>query len=126
MRARRPAHEMPPRNDRADRHPACQPFGGTHDIRLDAKVFHSPPFAGTPDAALHLVGDEQNAMTIANLTQLPDKAGIRHDVTALALNRLKDDRGDRVWRDSTLEKHVLDEIGADAMRAAGRFFPAMH
>ena len=43
---------------------ACQPFGYRHDVRNHIPVVHREPLASSPEAAHHLVADQQNAVTV--------------------------------------------------------------
>ena len=104
--------------DRAAGIGAAQPAGGdhVHDLRLaahprqrktagdglgkggqvrhHAQLFHGEEAAGTSGAGLHLVGDQQDAVLVAQRAQALQEILRRHMETALALHRLDDDGGD--------------------------------
>ena len=42
-------------------------LGHGHDVRHDAEVLDGEQLAGAPEAALHLVGDEQDALLVEDL-----------------------------------------------------------
>ena len=56
-------------DDRADRDAATEPLGQRDDVRDDAVPGVREPGAGAPDAALHLVQDEQRAMLRSDLAR---------------------------------------------------------
>ena len=53
----------------AQRHAGGNALGGADDIRLDAKVFDRPPLAGAAHAGLDFVGDQQDAVPVAQFAQ---------------------------------------------------------
>ena len=63
-------------------------------VGLDARVLDREEAAGAAEAGLHLVGDEDDAVAVADLAHACDELGRRDDEAALALHRLEDDRGD--------------------------------
>ncbi len=54
--------------------PLAIPLREQH-VGLYAGVLDGPHPAGAPDAALHLVGDEQDAVPVAQRSQLGEPAG---------------------------------------------------
>ena len=62
--------------------------------------------AGAGKAGLHLVGDQQDAVLVAELAQRQQKLGRRDVEAALALHRLDDDGGDARRIDVGLEQEV--------------------
>ena len=46
-------------------------LGHGHDVGLDAEVLDGEQLAGAPEAALHLVGDEQDALVVEDLLDAP-------------------------------------------------------
>ena len=64
---------------------------------------------GAAHARLHFVDDEQHAVLRRELAQPLEERCRRHDVAALALNRLDDDRRDLVGRDQVHQDLLLDE-----------------
>ena len=66
-------------------------LGHGHDVGLDAVVLDGEELAGAPEAALHLVGDEQDALVVEDLLDGLEVAGRRHDDAALAHHGLGDE-----------------------------------
>ncbi len=88
-------------------------------VGLHAVVLDGPHLPGTPDARLHLVGDEQDPVLVADVAQLGEPLRRWDDVAALALNRLDDDRGHVFGGSEVLEDDPL-EIAAIHRRGRGR------
>ena len=61
-----------------------------------------------PDAALHFVGDEQDAVRVAERAQLGEPTGGRDDVAAFALDRFDEDRRDVFRPRQMAEERLLD------------------
>ena len=59
---------------RAERQPAGEALAREDDVGLDAVVLDGPEPPGATDAALHLVGDEQDAVLVAELPQAGQEA----------------------------------------------------
>ena len=56
---------------RGDRHVAGrQALGHGHDVRLDAEALGAEPAAGAPEAADHLVGDQEHVVLAADALDL--------------------------------------------------------
>ena len=72
-------------------------------------MFAGEHLAGPAVAGLHLVGDQENPVLVAELAQARHKGSRRHDVAALAQHRLDDEGGDVLGRDTRVE-HLRDEI----------------
>ncbi len=73
----------------AQRQAARQRLGQRGDIRLNAKVLVGTPFAGTPQAGLNFIRDEQRAGRLRKLAR-GSKKFLRHRPdAALALDRLR-------------------------------------
>src|SRR3546814_7181903 len=53
------------------RHPACHALGERRDIGVDAIVLHCKKLACPAKAGLNLVGDQYNAVLVANFAQRP-------------------------------------------------------
>ena len=88
--------------------PAGDALGGQQDVGLDAPVLDRPHLAGATRAGLDLVGDEQDAVAIADFAQALEEAVLRDDVAAFALDRLDDDRGDLVGRSELVEQDLVE------------------
>ncbi len=74
--------------------PARQALGHGHDVGLDADVLEREHLAGARKAGLDLVGDEQDAVLVAERAKRLQEVGRRDVEAALALHRLDDDGGD--------------------------------
>ena len=74
---------------------------------VDVPALDREPFAAAPEAGHHLVGDEHDAVAVAEVTHALEVAGRRHEDAVGADDRLEDHRGDRV---RTLEHHDLVEV----------------
>src|SRR5439155_12577032 len=81
----RPRHHRLARDDRADGHSGREPLRCEQDVRLDALVLAGEHLPRPAYSTLHLVGDEQDPMPVAQLTESGQKAYRRHDVPALPL-----------------------------------------
>mmetsp|Transcript_14262 Transcript_14262/g.40554 ORF Transcript_14262/g.40554 Transcript_14262/m.40554 type:complete len:253 (+) Transcript_14262:406-1164(+) len=57
---------------------------GHQDVWLDPKMLHGPPLPGPAGATLHLIGDQQNVVCTAPLSQAPHESCRWHDITTLA------------------------------------------
>ena len=67
-------------------------------------------FAGAADAGLDFVEYQQNTVPIAQFSQSGKKSVRRHEIAALPLNRLHQDRGDFPGRYIVDEQHLLDVV----------------
>src|SRR5216683_3015227 len=73
-------------------------------------MFEREHFSSAAHAALNFVDDEQNTVLVANPAQLFQKSRRRWNVSAFALDRLYNDRGNFFrWRGS-FEQTILDPI----------------
>lgn len=79
------------------------------DIRLDARVLSSPPLSGASNTTLHLVGNEQDAMFIANIAQALHEGRWDGDVTSLTEYGLQDD-GCRIARRRLLRQRESELV----------------
>ena len=79
--------------------------------------------AGATDAALNLIGDEEDAVLVAERAKRGEVIGRRHDVSALALNRLDEDGGDVARVELPREEIALDRRLTQNSRTPGYFFP---
>jgi hypothetical protein len=117
---------VPPRPPAADharqRHAASEALGDRHQVRRDVVVLHREQLAGTCEAGLHFVGDQQDAVRVADLAQAAHEVSRCLVEAAFALNRFEDDRGDALRIDVGLEQHldVLERVSrADAVNRVG-------
>ena len=88
------------------------PLGHADDIGLDLGVLDGPPLAGAAGAGLDLVGDEEDAVTVADLTQFLHEDGGRDDVAALALDGLDEDGGNLLGGEDGFEELFFNVAGA--------------
>ena len=73
-------------------------------------MFNRPHLARAPDARLHFVNDEQDAVLVADAAQTLQKSlGGRH-IAAFALHRFDYDRGDFFGRGCRLKQTFFDPI----------------
>src|SRR5262245_16356385 len=77
---------------------------------MHVPVLGGEHFARATYPRLHLVKDQKDAVTIAELTQPLEEPIGRDQVAALALNRLDQDSRDFAWRHIAVKKNVLDII----------------
>lgn len=80
------------RNDAAQRDAAGNALGRADDVRLHTPMLDGPPAPGAPDAGLHFVCDQQDAMFVAQFTQQREEGGRRRNIAAFALDWLDQDR----------------------------------
>ena len=96
----------------ADQHPAERHIPGVHAFREDQEVRGNPvvvdaePRSGAAEADEHLVGDEDDAMTGAQVPDPAQIAGRRHDDPRAAGHRFQDQRGDS--RRALQKDHLLE------------------
>ena len=114
-----------PGQDPGQRQAGRDALGHDQDVGLDVPVLDREHLAGPPEPGLDLVGDEQDAVLAGDLAQPRQEPRRRHDVAALAEDRLDDDRRDLVRVDELVERQVelgLPVAGARVGRvgAAGR------
>src|SRR6185436_847974 len=110
MRTGSPGHYLLARDDRADRHPRAKPFGGEKNVRLHIGVLAREHPARASDATLDFVRYEHDAVPVAQRTHRWEELRRRHDVAALALNRLDDNGGHVTRRHASREQLGLDGI----------------
>src|SRR6266702_3987087 len=112
MRTRRPVHDFGARHADAQRHSRRNALGDADDVGLDAGVLDGPPLSGSAGAGLDVIGDQQNAMPVADAPNLLQENVGRDDVAAFALDRLQNDCGNLFGRQRGLEQLVFDETRA--------------
>src|SRR5262249_17773122 len=96
-------------------------LGYGNDIRLYACMLYSPPFTAASRTALYLVGDEQNAVLIADPSQFAHELRRSRKVAAFALNGFDKDRSTPLRRHDGLEHPVFD-----IFHALGQMFFRRH
>ena len=102
----RRVHQLSLAGHGRERQPAAQCLAGDEQVGLDARVLDRPDRAGATAARLHLVGDVEDPVPLAELLQRGDELGRHRDEAAFALHRLEHDAGDRVRRDVLLEQEL--------------------
>ena len=112
MGAGAPGHDLGAGDGRADRHAGADALGREQDVRLHVPVLDGPHLAGASRARLDLVGDEQDAVAVAQLAQVREEVVLGNDVAALALDGLDDDGRELVGGHQALEDALLDLLDA--------------
>ena len=107
-----PVHDGGTGHANAEGHAGGDAFGHTDDVGLDAGVLDGPPFAGAARAGLDFIGDEEDAVLIADAAQLLHEDGGRDDVAAFALDGLDEDGSDFFGRQGGVEELLFDVVGA--------------
>ncbi len=107
MGAGPPRHQLFTGHDATNGHTATNTFGKTYDIGLHTFMLNSPPFARTTGAALNFVGDQQDAILVANGPQAGEEVGCRDYIAAFSLDWLYQNAGHVGGVDQILEKLVL-------------------
>ncbi len=112
-------HDFGAAGDGCNREAAAQALGHGHQVGRDAIVFHGEQFAGTGKAGLHFVGDQQNAVLVADFAQGLHQTDRDRQEAAFALDRLDDDGGDAVRVDIGGEELLQHVDGLLDGRALG-------
>ena len=79
------------REDRADGETAAEALRQRDRVRGDARVLEAKPLAGSSDAGLHLVDEQERAGAIAHFAEPREEARGGWEHAAFALHRLDDD-----------------------------------
>ena len=111
-------HDLRAARDRRQRQAAAERLARHEQIWLDAVVVLDRPHRpGPPHARLHLVGDEEDPVPRTHFRESREVVRRHDDETALALDGLEHDAGDRFGVDLALEQ-VLEggdrSVGVDA------------
>src|SRR5882724_221064 len=107
-----PVHDFRAREHYTERHAGSNAFGNGDDVRFNAGVLDGPPFAAASGATLNLVGDEQDAMLIADAAQFAHEFSWSRQVAAFALNGFNENGCAFFRRHDRLEDAVFDEAYA--------------
>ena len=83
------------------------------EVGLDAEVLDREEPAGAAEAGLDLVGDEDDAVAVAEPAQAAHELGRSHDEATFALYGLEHDRRDLLGRD-THRKRAVELASADS------------
>ena len=104
----------------ADRKSGGNSLGHGHDVRHDVEMLETPHRAGATDAGLDLVQDQHDAVFVADAAHFLQPALRRHEIPALARNRLDQDCRDVVWHDHGVEERFqLGEVVVVGLRWSG-------
>ena len=104
-------------DDAAERDvPRVHAFGEADQVRANVPVLDREPFATPPESGHDLVGDEHDAVLIAQCPDPGEVAGGRHENAVRTHHRLEDDRGDGV---RTFEHDELGEVRQRAFTLFG-------
>src|SRR5579884_866333 len=118
MAARRPIHDLLTRDDRSQRHSAGDSLGQADNIRLHVPMLDCIELAGSAHAGLHLVGDEEESVFVAQCAESRQESRRGHTVAALALNWLNEDGGNFIRRRDAPKYGFLDLPNAFALGVA--------
>ena len=114
-----PVHDFGLADGHAERHAGGDAFGGADDVGLHAGVLDGPPFSGASDTTLDFIGDQQDAVTIADTAEFLHEHGGSDYVSTFALNRLDEDCGYFLGGKRGFEELVFDEAGATQRESFG-------
>jgi hypothetical protein len=81
---------------------AVHALGEADEVGRDVPAVDREPFAAAAEAGHHLVGDEHDAVLVAEVAHPGQVAGRRHEDAVGAHHRFQDDRGDGVLGTSTM------------------------
>ena len=112
-------HYLGATNDARQRETAGEAFRHRHQIRFHIIMLHGEQLAGTSETGLHFIGDQQNAVGIAQVAQRLHEIGRRDVKAAFPLDRLEDDGRDLIRRNIRFENalQAFQRIrGGHAMR----------
>ena len=116
-----PLHHRVPGQERPEGHARGDALGQGHDVGLEAEVLAREEPARPAHPALHLVGDEQDAVLARQVAEPLQEPGVRHDVAALALDGLHDHGGDLAGVDGGAEHGLGEKV--QALDVARLFLP---
>ena len=97
--------------------PGSNALRHANNVGMHAGVLHRKPLASAPNAALHFVHHQQDAVLVADAAQFLHEDRRSDHVSAFALDRLDKNR-----RDFFRRKHGLKQFVFDVARAAEREF----
>ena len=119
-------HHLGATDNARQRETAGEAFRHRHQIRFHLIVLHSEQLAGAGETGLHFIGDQQNAVGIAQVAQRLHKIGRRDVKAAFPLDRLENDGRYLVRRNIRFENalqafqrirggHAMRRIGVDTV-----------
>src|SRR6267143_1696224 len=103
----------------AARHTAGNALRRAKNVRLDSRVFASPPLSGAAHARLHFVHDEHDAVLPADALQFLQKELWCGHIAAFALNGLDDDARNVLGIEQPLENlpfELFENLRAASLR----------
>ena len=110
---RRSVHELGAAEHTRERQSVRDRLRHADEVGLDAGVLHRKEATRPAKTGLHLIGDEDDPVPVADPAHAFEKLGRRHDESPFTLNGLEDDRSDglcsNVGREDPLE--CRDRIG---------------
>ncbi len=86
-------HDLGPAEHARERQAVGDRLRDADQVGLDAGVLDREELAGAAEAGLHLVGDEDDPVAVAEPANPCEELGRRNVEAALALHRLEHDRG---------------------------------
>ncbi len=120
VRAGSPVHHIGASNDCAERHSAGDALGGRDDVRNEPEVLRREHLTRAAHPALHLVGDDQDAVLVGEPAQFVEKSFGWNHIAAFTLDRL-DHKCGYVFRGNFMtEKDILDIADALGGACVGR------
>ena len=99
-------HQLGAPGDRGEGQSPAEGLARDDQVRLDVQVLDCPGQPCPSTAGLHLVGDIENPVLLADPLQRLDEFGRHRDEAALALHRLEHDAGDLARIDVLLEEKL--------------------
>ena len=112
-------HDFGAAGDGGKRQSTAQGFRSDENVGLDAVAFAGEERAGASEAGLHFIGDEENAVLVAEIDEHFEIVRRRSDESAFTQDRFGNDRGDFFIGDDALES--IFEM-ARAVEIAGGIF----
>ena len=109
--SRHPIHDVGLGQRDPERHSGRDAFGHANNVRLHASVLDRPPFTCASCAALDFIGNQQNAVPIANPAQLLHEVCGCRDIATLSLYRLDENCRYFLRRQSGFEQLLFNETG---------------
>ena len=116
-------HHVRAPGDGGERQAAAERLPGDEQVGLDAEPLDRPDGAGAAAAGLHLVGDVEDPVLVAELAQRLHELGRHRDEPAFALHGLEHEACDRLRVDVLLEQEpepvqrVVDRDAAEGIRS---------
>ena len=113
-------HHLGAAHHAGDRVATGHGFGHGDHVRRDAALLDGKPGAGAAGAGLNFVGNQQNAVLVAQGAQALQKLGGGHIEAAFALHRFHDDGGHAAGFDVVLENAIQSRRSSRPRSRRGR------